>query len=69
MAPVTEALREILRGATDGPVAEDLIFLETWERAPQPGSCAALRVSQLRRANPALAAAIRSELKHRRSSN
>jgi hypothetical protein len=38
------------------------LFLERWEICPLPGSAAALRVSQIRRANPELAAAIRSEL-------
>jgi hypothetical protein len=40
----------------------DLLFLERWEIAPIPGSAAALRVSQIRRANPDLVAAVRAEL-------
>ncbi|HVE23509.1 MAG TPA: hypothetical protein VNC39_16175, partial [Acidocella sp.] len=38
------------------------LFLELWERAPTPGPAAALRVQQIRRANPELAAAIRHEI-------
>jgi hypothetical protein len=63
--PVTNALRDVLRDAQDSRLVDDLIYLETWEQAPQPGSAAALRVVQLRRANPALAAAIRAELSGR----
>jgi hypothetical protein len=40
----------------------DLLFLEQWELRPSPGAAAALRVIQLRRANPDLAAEIRAEL-------
>jgi hypothetical protein len=60
--PITNALRDALRKITDRRCAEDLIFLEAWERAPMAGSAAALRIVQLRRANPTLAAAIRAEL-------
>ena len=62
---MTKVLRDVLRQTDDARLAEDLIYLESWEHAPQPGSVAALRVAQLRRANPALAAAIRAELRGR----
>ena len=38
-----------------------------WEMCPQPGTALALRVQQIRRANPELAAAIRAELSQARS--
>ncbi len=60
--PVTNALREALSQTLDQRCAEDLIYLESWEREPMPGVAAALRILQLRRANPHLAAAIRAEL-------
>ncbi len=59
---MTVALRDVLSTISDTTVYDDLIYLERWEREPQPGSAAALRISQLRRANPYLAAAIRAEL-------
>ncbi|MCQ8242119.1 hypothetical protein [Rhizosaccharibacter radicis] len=43
-------------------IMADLMFLENWERDPAPDIAASLRASQIRRANPDLAAAIRSEL-------
>ncbi len=59
--PRTDALRRALAAASDS-VAADLRFLEAWEADPRPGAGVALRVGQIRRANPDLAAAIRSEL-------
>ena len=59
--PKTDALRRALAAASDG-VAADLRFLEAWEADPRPGAGVALRVGQIRRANPDLAAAIRAEL-------
>ena len=58
----TEALRRALRNTRDPSSAADLMFLENWELSSMPGVAAALRASQLRRANPALAAEIRAEL-------
>ena len=58
----TEALRRALRSTCDPASAADLMFLENWELSSIPGVAAALRASQLRRANPALAAEIRAEL-------
>ena len=58
--PCTRALRR--DWPHDRARAEDLLFLERWELCPQPGPAAALRIAQIRRANPDLAAAIRAEL-------
>ena len=60
--PRTHALRAALREVRDPSCARDLLFLEAWEIEPSTRGGAALRVTQLRRANPALAAAIRAEL-------
>ncbi len=60
--PCTMALRRRLAQGTDQSFAADMLFLERWEISPAPGSGAALRVSQIRRANPELAAAIRAEI-------
>ena len=59
----TEALRRALGSAKDIATADDLIFLETWEASSVPGIAATLRASQIRRANPLLAAEIRAELR------
>lgn len=59
----TEAVRRALRDVRDANAAADLMFLESWELSSIPGVAAALRASQLRRANPALAEEIRAELK------
>jgi hypothetical protein len=60
--PQTVAVRQALAGAADHTALADLLFLERWEMAPVPGAAAALRVLQIRRANPALAAAVRVEI-------
>lgn len=60
--PFTAALENKMRGNPDERTIDDLLYLERWELHPLPGPAAALRVSQIRRANPALAAAIRDEL-------
>lgn len=60
--PLTAVLKRKLRDEPDQRTVDDLLFLERWEILPLPGSAAALRVSQIRRANPELAAAIRDEL-------
>ncbi len=65
-APCTMALRRVLEDINDRSSADDLLFLERWEMHPLPGSACALRVAQIRRANPALAAEIRAELKRGR---
>ncbi len=61
-APLTSAVRTALAGRRDQDALSDLLFLERWELAPIPGAAAALRVSQIRRANPTLAAAVRAEI-------
>ncbi len=60
--PQTEAVRRVLQRLRDHTSQADLLFLERWELRPLPGSAAALRVGQIRRANPTLAAEIRAEL-------
>jgi hypothetical protein len=62
--PRTDAVRRVLRSIRDETIAADLLFLEAWEANPVPTIAAALRIGQIRRANPALAAEIRAELTH-----
>jgi hypothetical protein len=61
--PVTRALSVALREAHDPTARSDLLFLEAWEMRRSPDLAATLRASQIRRANPGLAAAIERELK------
>jgi len=63
---ITRAVQRALAAAPDASSAADLLFLERWEISPMPGIAAALRVGQLRRANPDLAAEIRAEVAARR---
>jgi hypothetical protein len=58
----TVAVQRALAQARDHTAMADLLFLERWEIAPVPGAAAALRVLQIRRANPELAAAVRAEI-------
>jgi hypothetical protein len=60
--PLSSTVQNLLNNEPDRRLARDLLFLERWEISPQPGTATALRVSQIRRANPELAAAIRREL-------
>ena len=60
--PCTETLRRALEAIHNDDHAADLLFLEQWELHPLPGAAMALRISQIRRANPELAAAIRAEV-------
>jgi hypothetical protein len=62
----TRALGRIWPDIRDDATAADFLFLERWEINPSPGAAAALRVVQIRRANPELAAEIRAELRHGR---
>jgi hypothetical protein len=61
-APLTSVLQDALPRIRDRSAQADLLFLERWEIAPQAGTGLALRVRQIRRANPELAAAIRAEI-------
>jgi hypothetical protein len=64
--PLTRAVQRALSTVHDAASASDLLFLERWEISPEPSAAAALRVGQLRRANPSLAAEIRAEVAARR---
>ena len=64
----TETMRRALR-AISPESAADLLFLEQWEIEGPPGISSTLRASQIRRANPELAAALRAELALRRLSS
>lgn len=61
-APLTSVLQDALPRIRDRSAQADLLFLERWEISPQGGTGLALRVRQIRRANPELAAAIRAEI-------
>ena len=63
--PRTEAVRRALQQIDDEAVAADLLFLEYWQTQRCPDVAASLRASQIRRANPALAAEIHAELTRR----
>jgi len=65
VSPRTEALRRALRQVNDQAAAADLLFLENWETARGCDIAAILRASQIRRANPVLAAEIHAELTRR----
>ena len=65
-SPRTAALQRALQNVRDERAIEDLLYLEAWELQPASGAAAALRVGQIRRANPALAAEIRAELARHR---
>jgi hypothetical protein len=58
----TEAVRRVVASVRDPAVVADLLFLERWEMEPLHGPATALRVAQIRRANPALAAEVRAEI-------
>jgi hypothetical protein len=61
--PYTQAVRKALQGVHDSRLAADLLFLEAWEMMPSSNLGVTLRASQIRRANPDLAAEIDAELK------
>jgi len=61
--PVTRAVSLALRDIHDPGARSDLLFLEAWEMHRPANLGATLRASQIRRANPDLAAAIERELK------
>ena len=65
-APLPEDLSGVASRRTPACIhaagfAEDLFFLTAWERGLVPWPGAILRVRQIRRATPALAAAVRAE--------
>jgi hypothetical protein len=60
--PRTRALRRALQQVHDEAAAADLLFLEYWQTQRIPDIAASLRASQIRRANPTLAAEIHAEL-------
>jgi hypothetical protein len=59
---LTAVVRRAIRAVHDSATINDLLFLERWELSPTAGTAEALRVSQIRRANPELAAAVRAEI-------
>ena len=61
--PCTAAVYRALQDIGDDASAADQLFLERWELSPIHGAASALRVAQIRRANPELAAEIRAELR------
>ncbi len=61
--PFTRAVRQALQGVNNSVIEADLLFLEAWEMRPSSNLGVTLRASQIRRANPELAAAIDAELK------
>jgi hypothetical protein len=65
LGPRTEALRRALQQVHDVGVVADLLFLEYWQTQRCSDIAACLRASQIRRANPVLAAEIHAELTKR----
>ncbi|MGA9014849.1 MAG: hypothetical protein WB509_20350 [Acetobacteraceae bacterium] len=63
--PRTEALRRALQLVDNEAAAADLLFLEYWQAQRCSDIAASLRASQIRRANPTLAAEIHAELNRR----
>ncbi len=57
-----EAARPAPAGLPDPALTEELIFLEAWARGLIPWAGAMLRIRQIRRANPVLAATVYSQL-------
>lgn len=60
--PATRIVAAMLHDEHDPSVRADLLFLEAWRTGRPNGIAGVLRAGQLRRANPALAAAIEREL-------
>lgn len=58
----TKALQRMLAQPLTWSAVADYMFLEAWEREPSDNAGVALRIGQIRRANPALAAEIRAEI-------
>jgi hypothetical protein len=64
--PHTVALMRVLASKRDPRTIDDLLYLEAWERDPAPTLASTLKIGQIRRANPELAAEIRAELRRGR---
>jgi hypothetical protein len=64
--PRTEAVRALMARMKDPALLADLLFLERWEADPAHGAGSVMRVAQIRRALPDLAAAVRAEIAHAR---
>ena len=58
----TEALKRVLAQPMHRSAVADYLFLEAWEREPSDNAGVALRVGQIRRANPQLADEIRAQV-------
>jgi hypothetical protein len=56
-------VRRALRAAPNETAVSDLLFLEAWEMQAPDDIASTLRAGQIRRANPLLAEAIRTELR------
>ena len=61
--PRTEAVRRALLATPNETAISDLLFLEAWEVQTPRDIASTLRAGQIRRANPLLAEAIRTELR------
>lgn len=59
----TEALQRVLAQPMHRSAVADYLFLEAWEREPSDNAGVALRIGQIRRANPQLADEIRAQVK------
>ena len=64
--PKTSVVRDLMALKNDPALLADLLFLERWEAAPAHGTGSVLRVAQIRRALPDIAAAVRAEIAIRR---
>ena len=66
--PATRAVSLALLKTNDPRMRSDLLFLEAWEMHPSSNLGMTLKASQIRQANPDLAAAIDAELKRAQAS-
>jgi hypothetical protein len=65
-SPKTAVVRELMAAKHDPALLADLLFLERWEAAPAQNTGSVLRLAQIRRALPDVAAAVRAEMKGRK---
>ncbi len=63
---ITTTIAQALATTHSHTASDDLLFLEAWEYSTNPGLADMLRAAQIRRANPALAAALRAEIQSTR---